>query len=81
MRTFQAFAIRSTPREWSAPPVTGGWSMTQTNHTQGVRGETRTMDARTWSGPDLRFFTIRGEADQEYILGVAAYVDRKIARS
>ncbi len=38
------------------------------------------MDAQERrSGPDPRAsLSIRGEADQEYILGVAGYVDRKM---
>ncbi len=38
------------------------------------------MDAKTLVQVQIfgHSYTIRGEADQEYILGVAAYVDRKM---
>ena len=38
------------------------------------------MDAKTLVQVQIfgQSYTIRGEADQEYILGVAAYVDRKM---
>lgn len=59
------------------PPPSGGHD----NQTQGNRGEVGGgMDAKNVVQVQIfgHSYTIRGEADQDYITSVAAYVDRKM---